>query len=417
MKCQICETQTIKKTWKHCPECGVKIEADKINNKGYSLEHIRQGWIHKDLENRTDKFKVIEHIGTDPFKRNVDRIRPILGEYIGIHFSNLKILSTLSIQPRYLIELCEILRIEGKQATDYGLKALKLSSIIETYSKTEYFWKIIPKIRRNTEESWKKICQAVIEFESIQEEQGSITIQIVEGQMAYLRKKESLNFIEKSLLEGQFEAVLDKKVIGRESTKAGRQYITLKVYPKKEKIEHKVSILDRSEYERLLDDVVEYISCNKPSGRKILPEVVHRAGDQTEAYFILKASEGHRILEKHSGVITGGKIAERLKLEGEKQTIGYISEMFKRERVSIITDVSFNEEGIVLKMVESAYSSGAENANIKMDVYIAGLIEGALNQATKQRWEVKEMKCVAMGYQHCEFECKRISSMGNTERL
>ena len=162
MKCQICETQTIKKTWKHCPECGIRIGADKINNKGYSLEHIKQSWIHKDLEKRTDKFKVIEHIGTNPFRRKVSRIRPILGEYIGIHFSNLKILSILTIQPKYLIELCETLRIEGKQATDYGLKALKLSSIIETYSKTEYFWKIIPKIRRNTEESWKKICQAVM---------------------------------------------------------------------------------------------------------------------------------------------------------------------------------------------------------------------------------------------------------------
>jgi predicted hydrocarbon binding protein len=57
-------------------------------------------------------------------------------------------------------------------------------------------------------------------------------------------------------------------------------------------------------------------------------------------------------------------------------------------------------------MYESVYSSSVQNIHLKLDAYIAGIIEGTLKKATNQKWQVDETKCIANGDDYCEFNCK-----------
>lgn len=59
-------------------------------------------------------------------------------------------------------------------------------------------------------------------------------------------------------------------------------------------------------------------------------------------------------------------------------------------------------------MDESVYASGVSNIGMKLDVFLAGIIEGALNQASGEKWRVDETKCLANGDDCCEFSCKRV---------
>jgi predicted hydrocarbon binding protein len=64
------------------------------------------------------------------------------------------------------------------------------------------------------------------------------------------------------------------------------------------------------------------------------------------------------------------------------------------------------DDYIRLRLDESVYSSGVKNVNMKLDTFIAGIIEGALKQGTNQKWNAEETKCIANGDEHCEFICK-----------
>lgn len=59
-------------------------------------------------------------------------------------------------------------------------------------------------------------------------------------------------------------------------------------------------------------------------------------------------------------------------------------------------------------MDESVYSSGVNNIGMKLDVFLAGIIEGTLDQATGNKWRVDETKCLANGDDHREFVCRRV---------
>jgi len=43
-----------------------------------------------------------------------------------------------------------------------------------------------------------------------------------------------------------------------------------------------------------------------------------------------------------------------------------------------------------------------------LDVFLAGIIEGMLEQATREKWQVDEVKCLANGDDFCEFACRRV---------
>ena len=61
-----------------------------------------------------------------------------------------------------------------------------------------------------------------------------------------------------------------------------------------------------------------------------------------------------------------------------------------------------------MRMDESLYASGVSNIHMKLDVFLAGIIEGILNQATDEKWRVDEIKCLANGDDYCEFAARKM---------
>ncbi|MFH1836163.1 MAG: 4-vinyl reductase [Methanobacteriota archaeon] len=42
------------------------------------------------------------------------------------------------------------------------------------------------------------------------------------------------------------------------------------------------------------------------------------------------------------------------------------------------------------------------------DKNLAGIIKGMLKQATGEKWQVEEAKCLANGDEYCEFACRKV---------
>jgi len=265
------------------------------------------------------------------------------------------------------------------------------------------------EIQKALTTGWKETNQAIIRVENIDQKNSQLTFEIQEGQTAYLKNRPP-DFIDLDLLCGNLDAVCNKKCAGRETVKNNKTYFTYKLHPPDKKIENPVAYLTKDECDKIVTELVYYINTNKPTNRKILEDKVHISGEQSETYFLLKISEGHKIIEKYSGIKTGKKLAEEARIEGETDALKYLQEIFKQEKAGLLHEPTRKENTLLLRMDESIYSSGVNNINMKLDVFLAGIIEGVLNQATGEKWQVNETKCLANGNEYCEFTCQREKS-------
>jgi predicted hydrocarbon binding protein len=406
MKCNICERET-HKSWKYCPECGVNIGESQLTHKGYTIERIKHLWTEKDGNDFYKNFKSVENMGTMPYTKTKP-IRPTLGDFIGIHFSNIKVFSLQSIQPNCMEEVCDMYRMLGYYSADQGLKTMRLSRIIDVISKTGFFWKLLAnnEVQKALTAGWRETNQAVIRMVNIDQKNSQITFEIEEGQTEYLKNKPP-SFMDMNILCGNLEAVCDKKCIGKEEVKNGKTHFTYKLHPLDKKVEYPITYLTKDECDRIVEELVHYINANEPTNRTILEDKVHISGEQSETYFIMKTSEGHRIMEKYSGIKVGKKMQEEAGIEGETDAIKYLQGILKQEKAGMLHEPLKREDTLIIRMDESIYSSGVNNIHMKLDLFLAGIIEGMLSQATGKKWQVNETKCQANGNDYCEFACQR----------
>jgi predicted hydrocarbon binding protein len=405
MKCPVCENP-IQKIWKHCPECGVRLDNGNLVYEEYSIDRLKSIWSDREGEKFYKNFKSLKNLGTSPFKK-IKPVRSILGDYVNVHISNLKTFSILSIQPKFMGEICEIYRYLGYFSADMAFKSVKFSGVVDMIGRTEFYWNLLARtdVQKMFSDGWEKNHQAIILRSNLDKKKQEATYEIQEGQVSYLEGDKPINFIELHLLAGNLEATCNRRFIGEEVIKDGKTYFTYKVQLLREHAHYPTFEISPDEYERITDTLVNYIVENKTSGRK-LKDNMHISGEQSDTFFTLKISEGHRILEKYAGVKSGKKIAEKAKITGEDEAYEYIKKLFKQEKIGLIDQIKKTENRTVITMTESAYSSGVQNIQMKLDLYSAGLIEGILNQATNQRWNTEETKCIANGDEHCEFTCK-----------
>jgi len=403
-KCPICQNPT-QKAYKYCPECGTNLgEIEK--KEGYSIERIRNMWTYKGGEDFYNNFKSLENAGAMPYKK-VKPIRPILGDFISLHVSNLKLLSILSLQPNCSKDFSEIYRLMGYYSADHALKTMKLSSIVDIVSKTGMFSKILSynEIQKALYVGWIKTNEAIVKVSEIDTKGRYITFNIEEDAVFYLKASKPISIVDLNLLGGNLEAVCNKKCIGEEINVKGKRYFRYQFHDKKSNIDYPYTILGREEYERIVSDLIEHIVENKPSGRVKLDDKVHISGEQVDTYFIIKASEGHRILEKYAGVKCGIKLAEKALIRGEDDALAYAKRIFEQEKIGLLKTHK-KDDRITIELTESAYSSGVKNINMKLDLFPAGIIEGILKQATNENWTAEETQCKAQGHENCEIVCK-----------
>ena len=143
----------------------------------------------------------------------------------------------------------------------------------------------------------------------------------------------------------------------------------------------------------------------------MLGDYAHIAVDQALNYILLSTSPGHNILSKHSCVLCGERIADKAGLEGHDAAFTYARDLFSYLKTGILHEPEDQGDRILLRMDESVYASGVSNIHMKLDVFLAGIIEGMLNPATGEKWRVDETKCLANGDEYCEFTCKRLSNV------
>jgi predicted hydrocarbon binding protein len=210
-----------------------------------------------------------------------------------------------------------------------------------------------------------------------------------------------------NILRGNLEALTNKKCIGEEIIKDGRKYYVFTLFDKNNSVVQSQVMHNKYEYDRLLGEVIDYIIKNKPSGRLRLQDKVHISGEQCETYFTVKASEGHRILERFSGIICGRKFVEKSGVKGVNEALKLLQRIFKEQKVCMLVVKENNLDRMRLTITESAYSSGVENIHMKLDLFIAGISEGAIQQARGKKYAVKESQCVANGDGHCEIIAKK----------
>ncbi|WP_457614819.1 V4R domain-containing protein [Methanopyrus sp.] len=98
--------------------------------------------------------------------------------------------------------------------------------------------------------------------------------------------------------------------------------------------------------------------------------------------------------------------AESHDLRGIEGAIEYVKKTFEETRIGIIERWEMEKDRIKITMRESATAAGY-SVRRKLCYYQAGFIAGVLYGATGDRWEVQETKCMAEGYDHCEFVATR----------
>ena len=168
-----------------------------------------------------------------------------------------------------------------------------------------------------------------------------------------------------------------------------------------------VPIFSKNEADEILDSLIEGVTGQSKVYRKDLGDFYHIGINQYMNYFLMALSEGHAILSKHSGVLCGERMAKKADVKGLEDILHYLKELFLYLKAGIL---EYDVGGPVkVRMNESVYSSGVSNINMKLCIFLAGIIEGALNQATGEKWEVEETKCLANGDPHCEFRCNRVT--------
>jgi len=222
----------------------------------------------------------------------------------------------------------------------------------------------------------------------------------------YMTTHPSMIYVEQYLLHGLLEALCKIKFISHRIVKDGKRYIVFTKKLNNETETNKLGI-ENEELENMIDQIVDHIILNKPSGRVKLNDVVDLSGEQIFTYFMQKTDEEHKIIEKYAGIRAGKKLAEKARIFNEKEALGFIKKIFEQEKIGqIIEPIEENDE-IRIIMNESAYSSGVKNIHLMLDLFPAGMMEGIISQATKQKWTVEETKCLANGDNHCEFILKK----------
>lgn len=401
-KCKTCKIK-LNKTWDYCPKCGRKLR-DKsvfpVAKTSYMWEKEEGGaFVYKN-------FRAIKESGVIPL-RETRAIRPTLGDLCHINFCNLRKFSFLSYNPHLIYELYEACKLMGYYDAENFVRKSGLEKLRQSLIRTDYFWSIYEnkKFVVTSKSLFKKFGVGILEW-SIDKQNGRVSYIIKESISTPVKSSHPCCSDQIGDFIGALETLSYRFWSGTESkcTAKGDDYCQFDMYITETEEKPHIDLLDKAEVERILDEIIH--SLNKDVVyRKTIGDYAHISGDQCINY-VLTSNRGHEMLAKWSGGIVGRKIAQRYELKGEDESLEYLRNIFLRLKVGILDRPQKMTDAIKIKMHESVYSSGVNNVNKKLDIFIAGIIEGALKQATDKKWQVEEAICMASGGEYCEFIAK-----------
>jgi len=407
-KCPTCGEKTQGK-WKYCPECSASLTS--VQNFGV-VDPMRYLWLEKrDGKFIYDNFEVLRSVGVHPYKTS--RIfRKSLGDFSHMYLVILREVSIMTVNPSLIISLYDIGKLLGYYCLYSAAKTTKLDKIINTINRAGILWKIFEndKIRRMVADGWLKNNAAIVSWEFIDKEKNILKCNLDETPFATLNSEKPLFLCDAGAMVGITESLsntywnIKKITYTKENPSCEIELVGGDIEKTPE-----LSLSSKEEITNVLNNVVECVVSKKKSPRKQLPDTFHISVDQFMNYMLLSSSPGHAILSKHSGVICGERIAEKAGLSGEDIGFKYARDLFLYLKAGILHEPETRGDGaILLKMDESVYASGVQNIHMKLDVFLAGIIEGLLKKSTSEKWSVEEVKCLANGDDYCEFMCKQV---------
>jgi len=405
-KCNVCK-EKLNKKWKYCPQCGGRIRSKTIfptAKLSYVWERDESGaFIYKN-------FRAIRESKVFPL---VERgaIRPILKDFCHINFYNLRKFALLLYNPNLVYDLYNACRLMGYYDSEKFARDAKLQKLIESLGRTNEFWRILKDKRfiNASKKSFSKLGVGITDYVT-DERKGEVIFRIKESMSTPIKSStpccpEQIGDFIGSLenFSYRFWNGIESKCISK-----GDDYCQFDMYITKTEENPKVNMLNKTEVDRILDEIIQNLGRDEETiYRKTIGDYVHISGEQCINYVLISKSQGHKLLAKYSGSIIGQKMAQQAGVKTEKELLEYLTNTFQYLRVGILDKPQHIRDVIKIQMRESMYSTGAENINQKLDTFIAGIIEGALKESTKQKWIVEEIKCIANGDDYCEFTCKK----------
>jgi predicted hydrocarbon binding protein len=407
-KCKTCKTK-LNKTWNYCPKCGVKTKVvkDKFDSSGIKLERIKYLWERKHGGRVIyENFESVKAIG---YIQVVKTIRQKLGNFSNMNFLNLRLFSFLYFKPDYLNELMKAYRSYGYYSAYFTIKDTKSEQYIGSDIDDERVWVNLFKRTIKYYTHVFRDSKTALPYELFADYKNKkFVVKLTETGSSLLKSKKPLCFFEIASICGPLEVMSNNYWVGEEvtCTAVGDEKCELVMYPSKTEDFENLPKFTSIDFKDLINQTIENIMRKENVKRKRLGNLLHIFDDQLLNYYLISLSTGHDILSKYAGCFVGESIIKKIGKEGIDNTLDYLIDLFEYLKVGLLQTESKTDDGIKLCLDESVYSSGVKNINMKLDTFIAGIIEGALNQATKRKWRVEETKCLARGNDHCEFNCK-----------
>lgn len=384
-------------------------EVDRIE---YLLERNKRG---KFLYSN---FQAVRNVGVRPYKK-IKSVRPELGDYDHIASPALHIFSFLYLSPRFAYDIYRCGKIVGYCTIDGLLKTLRMRSLVNSLAKTGVLSKVFQneRVQEALRKGWQGDGGALVELIEVDKEKKRLKYAMRENSCAIIKTlndryhyeypSKPSGCIEVGVLCGQVEALFGGLWDGVETKCSTNSdpYCEMELELNEEEMSPRISVLTKEEYGRILEMGVDFIvSKERDTERKEIGDLIMIAVSQSINYLLLSTSRGHIVLSKWAGRKVGELIIKKVKKNNLFDALECLKDVFLYLKMGII-EYEPSPEIIVVKMRESTYSSGVRNINMKLCIFIAGIIEGVLTKATKMEWIVTETKCTANGDPYCEFEC------------
>ncbi|MBD3387469.1 MAG: hypothetical protein GF414_00850 [Candidatus Altiarchaeales archaeon] len=418
MKCSGCNYQITNTEYNFCPICGIELSQDigsRINEEGeFHLHRIKTFWEKDDCGKILfENFEAIRNAGEIGFSGFGDSpVRKQLGYLTHTYLYNLRRFSFLYYSPNSLLDFYHIGKLIGYITASVGIPVFGIHEILSVLNKTGKMWNIFGnnKVQDAIRTAWINHNTAIPYLEEINKDKETITFRLDESSTFIHNSIKPCCFGEMGALAGQCEALFtgslwDSKEITCKCK--GDDRCIIEVYSHKKETTPEIELFEKNEINDILKWVINSTVYRKPCNRPTLGNDYTIFAEQVINYILLTKTTGHQIISKQSGIIVGERISEKAELKGQDKTLEYLQDLFLYLKAGIIQQPETSGDRITIQMDESVYSSGVNNIGMKLDIFLAGIIEGVLCQATSEKWQVSETKCLANGDEHCEFICKK----------
>lgn len=378
-----------------------KYRYEKIANRAeYLLEKKRGG---KFLYTN---FPSIRETCIRPHKDD-ELIRPQLGDYEHVASAALRVFSSLYLSPLFAYEFyrlgktighCTIAGLAETLSTELAQEKGLLDVQRMCWEKTGIVY--IKDIEIDAKNRWIRY--------TINRNIQNITA-VGDGQQHMMLIKPCC-YLEIGILCGQTEALMGGVWDGVEIGCYGEENRSLgiELHEKESRATPRITQLTKEEYCGLLDRSIDLATNNRTN----IDSYQMISLSQSVNYLLLSASRGHVVLSKWAGKKVGERIIKKTKANNLFDTLDYLKKLFLELRIGIM-EYKADFDSIRIRIMESVYSSGVNNIHMKLCIFLAGIIEGGINEAVKTsgglndepEWVVLETKCTAKGDHYCEFNC------------